>query len=382
MDTVTAAFEAAYGSAPTLLIYRAQGRVDLIGEHTDYNEGFVLPIAIGLSCYAATAPASGTRLTIRSENVGETASWDVSELATLQPRQHWTDYPIGVAQQLLRLGIEIKPANIAINSTVPTGSGLSSSAAIEVSSALAFLDGRTIEKKELALLAQRAEREFAGVPVGIMDQYVSVFGEQDHAIQIDCRSITHKAAPLPRGIAIVAVNSMVKHELGSSAYSQRVRECGEAVGAVQRAYPDVKSLRDVSSVDIERLAASMSETVHRRARHVTSENERVTEFVAVAARADLHSMGRLFLASHRSLQRDYEVSCPELDFLVETAADFSGVFGARMTGGGFGGCTVNILSPDRVPQFEQHIQEAYRRRFDIVPQVYRFSPAAGASEVA
>ena len=288
---------------------------------------------------------------------------------------------IGVAQELIRLGKTIQPLDIAIYSTVPVGSGLSSSASIEVSSALALLFGGEIDKTELAKLCRRAENDFVGVPVGIMDQYVSVFGEKDRAIKIDCRSLTHETARLPREGSIVVVNSMVKHELGDSAYKTRVRECAEAVHAIQQAFPEVRSLRDVSSRMLDTLQDSMPAPVFRRARHVVTEDERVEQFMRAASEGDLLRMGRLFLASHRSLQHDYEVSAEELDFLVDTASGFSGVFGARMTGGGFGGCTVNLIAPDRVEAFESHISEAYRRAFSKEPTIYRCQPAAGAGEV-
>jgi galactokinase len=368
------------GSAEPRL-FRAPGRVNLIGEHTDYNLGFVLPIALDLSCFIATGPAKEPVLYVYSKNIDEQRSWPLEEIASLEPQAHWTDYVVGVAQQLQGLGYDLPPLNIAIYSTVPVGSGLSSSAAIEVSSALALLQGRDIDPTELAKLAQRAEREFVGVPCGIMDQYVSVFGAEHRAIKIDCRTITHTEAALPDGVSIIAVNSMVKHELGGSAYATRVRECAEAVQLISKTYPGVASLRDVPNHVIERLEGSMPDTVYRRARHVTSENERVLRFIEAAERGEVLAMGRLFIASHRSLQRDYEVSCEELDFLVDTAAEFSGVYGARMTGAGFGGCTVNLVSPDRVEAFENYITEAYRRRYGIVPQIYRCVPAAGAGEV-
>ena len=381
-SSVIAAFEAQFGKpAVRPRIYRAPGRVNLIGEHTDYNLGFVLPIAIDLACFAAVAPNTNGLLRVYSENNRERHQWPIAELMEVRPAGTWTDYVVGVAQQLVRLGFEVQPSDLAIYGTVPVGSGLSSSASIEVSTALALLGDQSIDRLELAKLAQRAEREFVGVPCGIMDQYVSVFGEAGKAVEIDCRSLTHKAAPLPEGVEIIAVNSMVKHDLGTSAYATRVRECAEAVEVVRQAYPDVSSLRDVSSSMLERVAPAMPETVYRRACHVVSENERVERFVAAAEDGRIHEMGRLFLASHRSLQHDYEVSAEELDFLVDTASDFTGVYGSRMTGGGFGGCTVNLVSPDRVDALKQHITEAYRRRFGLEVQIYDCNPANGAAEI-
>jgi galactokinase len=374
-------FRARFPGSPEPRVFRAPGRVNLIGEHTDYNLGFVLPIALEMACFVAAAPSRDGMLRLYSKNLDDAREFEVEQIGVLQPRGDWTDYVIGVAQQLQRDGFQVAPANLAFYSTVPVGSGLSSSAALEVSSAMALLYGRAIDKTELARLCQRAEREFVGVPCGIMDQYVSIFGEDNRAIKIDCRTVTHESVTLPVDVSIVAVNSMVKHDLGESAYATRVRECAQAVAALNKAYPAVGSLRDATSEIVELMQDSMPEHVFRRARHVTTEDERVLAFTRKAEEGDLLAMGRLFLASHRSLQRDYQVSCEELDFLVDTAADFTGVCGARMTGGGFGGCTVNLVTPDRVEVFESHITEAYRRKYQIEPQIYRCVPARGASEI-
>jgi galactokinase len=378
---VAEAFREQFGDTANAAVYRAPGRVNLIGEHTDYNLGFVMPIAMEMACFVAAARSGDGMFRVYSQNMDQLAEWPAAELAKLSPRKHWSDYVVGIVQQVQRLGMPVEGMNLALYSTVPVGSGLSSSAAIEVATALAVLDGREIDRTDLARLAQRAEREFVGMPCGIMDQYVSVHGEAGKAIRIDCRSVTHEAVALPEGVAIIAVNSLVKHDLGASEYPVRVRECAEAVSAIQTAYPDVASLRDVTTEILDRVSASMAETVYRRARHVVTENERVVKFTAACAREDCFEMGRLFLASHRSLQHDYEVSCEELDFLVDTASDFSGVYGARMTGGGFGGCTVNLVSPERVEAFRTHITAAYHRQYGITPAIYDCVPAAGAARV-
>jgi len=380
-STVRQAIRDKFGAAGEVRVFRAPGRVNLIGEHTDYNLGYVLPIAMDLACFSAAAPGSGGKLRLHSVNLDDSAEYTIADIPGLKKCGHWSDYPVGVAQQLMKLGFELQPMDIAVSSTVPVGSGLSSSAALEISSALAMLFGREIDRTELAQLARRAEREFVGVPVGIMDQYVSVFGETGKAIRIDCRSLTYEAVPLPPPVSIVAVNSLVKHELGSSAYATRVKECAEAVTAIQQTFPGVESLRDVSPDMVDRTRQSMADNVFRRARHVTTENERVVAFTGVAAQGDLLAMGRLFLASHRSMQQDYEISAEEIDFLVDTASALSGVYGARMTGGGFGGCTVNLVSPNRVNAFRQHITAAYERRYNLTPVFYECIPAEGAGEI-
>ena len=374
------AFRRLFGSADGIRVFRAPGRVNLIGEHTDYNLGFVLPVALDLATYVATAPAADGQLRIYSEDRQESAAWPVAELAALSPRRHWTDYPIGVAQELIRAGSAIAPANLLVRSTVPEGSGLSSSAALEVSSALALLAGRRMAPLELARLCQRAERNFVGMPCGIMDQYISLFGEERAAICIDCRSLKHQVVRLPEGVAFVAVNTMVKHELAGSAYKERTEQCAAAVEVVRRRYPRVESLRDLTPAIFEETESSMPPTVARRARHVVTEDARVLEFVSACREGGVERMGELFEESHRSLQHDYEVSCDELDFLVDAALGLEGVYGARMTGGGFGGCTVNLLQPAAVEHFEREIPRLYSERFGIQPHIYPCRPSWGAEE--
>src|SRR3954454_19027454 len=267
-----AAFRKVFGPAPEVRVFRAPGRVNLIGEHTDYNLGFVLPVALELATTVATAPSGDGKLRICSEDRQEMREFEPSAVPTLAPAHEWTDYPIGVAQELARSGFPIAGANLLISSTVPEGSGLSSSAALEVSSALALLDGRELDKLELVKLCQRAERNYVGMPCGIMDQYISVFGRRHSAVEIDCRSLGHRLVKLPEDITFVAVNTMVKHALAGSAYRDRVRECAEAVAGIQAVYPEVQSLRDVSAGQLESVAGRLPAVPARRARHIVTEN--------------------------------------------------------------------------------------------------------------
>ncbi|MFN7996429.1 MAG: galactokinase [Bryobacteraceae bacterium] len=374
-------FRELFGSADGVRVFRAPGRVNLIGEHTDYNLGFVLPVALQMATYVATAPSSDGKLRIYSEGYKEMAEWPISYVGDLRPSRHWTDYPVGVAQELIRTGRSLAPQNMLIRSTVPEGSGLSSSAALEVSSALAFMGGEVMDPLQMALLCQRAERGFVGMPCGIMDQYISVFGREHAAVCIDCRSLKNEIVRLPDGIEFVAVNSMVKHELASSAYRDRTQECAKAVEIISERYPEVASLRDVTPEMFDAVEPLLPPVVARRARHVVSEDARVGWFDAACKAGDLQEMGRLFEASHRSLQHDYEVSCDELDFLVDAALGIRGVYGARMTGGGFGGCTVNLLQQGAVDGFTTEIRRLYHERFAIEPRVYVCRPSAGAGEV-
>ena len=375
-----AAFQRLYSSAEGLRVFRAPGRVNLIGEHTDYNLGFVLPMALDMAAYVATAPSGDGKLRIYSEDRQEMREFDAAALAHLKPAHHWTDYPIGVAQEVMRAGFAIEPANLLIRATVPDGSGLSSSAALEVSSALAFLNGRPIDPLDLAKLCQRAERNFVGMPCGIMDQYISVFGREHSAVEIDCRSLGHRLVSLPEGVEFVAVNTMVKHALAGSAYKDRVRECATAVEILKTQYPGIESLRDVTPDMFEPAAHLLPDVAMRRARHIVTEDVRVNRFVEASESGDLAAMGRLLVESHRSLQYDYEVSCEELDFLAETALAIDGVYGSRMTGGGFGGCTVTMLRAGAAGPFRERISGVYQGRYGIVPRIYDCKPSAGAGE--
>lgn len=372
------AFARVYGGDRRVRVSRGPGRVNLIGEHTDYNLGLVLPMALELACLVASAPSPDGRLRVHSENLGQSREWPLEGVPGLKPAGDWGDYVAGVARELIRAGCAVQPANLLIRSTAPVGSGLSSSAALEVATALALLGDQKMDGLELAQLCRRAENQFVGMPCGIMDQYVSVFGRANSAIKIDCRSMRHEIVGLPAGVEILAVNSMVKHELGQSAYRQRVAECAAAVEAIRGRNPRVESLRDASLAE---LTEAVPAAPRKRARHILTENARVEEFMAACRRADLGALGELLVASHRSLQQDYEVSCVELDYLVDRALGIPGVLGARMTGGGFGGCTVNLLRPEAVPEFEAKITAAYREGFGIDPQIYPCRPSEGAGEI-
>ncbi|MDP9169367.1 MAG: galactokinase, partial [Acidobacteriota bacterium] len=226
----------------------------------------------------------------------------------------------------------------------------------------------------------RAEIDFVGMPCGIMDQFVAVFGQTGAALKIDCRSLQYEAVTLPENVEIIAVNSMVKHELGDSAYRRRVEECSIAVDSISRRFPEVKSLRDATITHVEQVP--MPRIIRRRARHVVTENSRVELFVKAAARGSLDRMGELFVESHRSMQHDYEITCDEVDFLVDTAVGITGCYGARMTGGGFGGCTVNLIAPGTLDQFREEIVARYRERFAITPAVFKCLPSEGAREIS
>lgn len=379
------AFRSLYGGSPR--IYRAPGRVNLIGEHTDYNQGLVMPAAIDFSTWVAIAPRHDRRVLVRSENFSETVELDLDQPPE-RARGHWSDYPFGVAIKLEQAGRRLRGANLLVRGEVPTGSGLSSSAAFEVATGFALLEfadagaAAPFDRLELARLCQRAENEFVGMRCGLMDQFISCFGQSGHALMLDCRNLDYQLLPLPRGVKLVVCNTMVKHELAASEYNARRAECEEAVRLLAQDLPRIQSLRDVAIADLERVAGGLPEVIRKRARHVTSENARVVEAAAALQRADLPTLGRLMHESHRSLRDDYEVSCEELDLMVEIAGQAAGVFGARMTGGGFGGCTINLVASESVDSFKQVVAERYEKATGRDAQIYVCSPAQGAERVA
>jgi len=357
--------------------------VNLIGEHTDYNDGFVMPAALDFSTYVEVSPLEQHRLHIHSENFNEEVEVDLDD-QNLAARGHWSDYPIGVAVMLGRAGHRLRGASLRIRGDVPIGSGLSSSAAIEVATACALNanSGLEIDKRELALLCQRAENEFVGAHVGIMDQFVSLFGHAQKALLLDCRSLEFKLLPLPDNVRLIICNTMVKHELASSAYNERRAQCEEGVRLLSRVYPNVRALRDVSIEQLEQHRSELPEVIYRRCRHVVTENARVIEAGAALERHDLKRFGKLMAESHVSLRDDYEVSADELDLMVELAQKIDGVYGARMTGGGFGGSTVNLVQEEKADEFRARIAEEYDRATGLTPEIYVTNAANGAEEVS
>jgi len=375
------AFQSLYGSRPR--IYRAPGRVNLIGEHTDYNDGFVMPAAIDFSTSVAIDARDDRRIVIRSENFSEPVELDLDQ-PPARGRGDWSDYPFGVAVKLEGTGQRLRGANILVRGEVPIGSGLSSSAAIEVATGFALLDiaGAPIDRLDLAKVCQQAENEFVGMRCGLMDQFISCFGQTGHALMLDCRSLAHQLLPLPENVRLVVCNTMVKHELAASEYNARRAECEESVRLLARELPEVRSLRDVTIEDLERTGGELPEVIRKRSRHIVSENARVVAAAAALQREDLKTFGELMGESHRSLRDDYEVSCEELDLMVNIANQAAGVFGARMTGGGFGGCTINLVAADSVDIFKQTVASGYAQATGRVPEIYVCTPAQGAERVA
>jgi galactokinase len=373
-------FRERYGTSAR--VFRAPGRVNLIGEHTDYNDGFVMPAAIELSVWAAIAPRDDRKLVVHSENFAESAEIDLDDHDP-RPRSHWSDYVQGVAMMLDRTYPSLRGANLLISGEVSIGSGLSSSAAIEVATGFALLEnsGLPVDRVELAKLCRRAENEFVGARVGIMDQFISCCGHAGRALMLDCRSLDYRLLPIPPDVSLVICNTMLKHDLASSEYNTRRAECEEGVRLLSRRLPQVRALRDVRVEDLDRYSGDLPPTIYRRCHHVVTENVRVLDAAAALETADLKTFGRLMAESHISLKNDYEVSCPELDLMVELAGQVSGVHGARMTGGGFGGSTVNLVDKESVEGFRRSVANAYEKATGLSPQILVSAAAEGAGEV-
>jgi galactokinase len=374
-------FAKVYGRQPRW-IAAAPGRVNVIGEHTDYNDGFVLPMAIERYTVIAAAPSTGpgNRVELRSTADKNPAEIDLSRPFTPARKGTWFNYPLGVIAGFHALGVNSGPFDAFIHSTVPLGGGLSSSAALEVATAtlLEIISGKKLEPVQKALLAQKAEHDYAGMPCGIMDQFISVMGKKDHLLLLDCRSRKTELVPMTDpGVELLVTNTNVKHELTGGEYAKRRAECEEAARIL-----GLSSLRDADASMLERARSKMSDTVYRRARHVIGEIERTVHAAKGVRASNWPTVGQLMYASHASLRDDYEVSCAELDAVVDIAQAIGlkgGVFGCRMTGGGFGGCTVALVQADKVPAITERITAEYENRTKIKPTLFVSRPAGGAS---
>jgi galactokinase len=369
---------------PPRWLAAAPGRVNVIGEHTDYNDGFVLPMAIDRYTVVAAAPSSngGTTIRLRSTIGQDAVKLDLSQPVKPGPKGSWANYPAGVVAGFLARGSKPGGFDALIHSTVPTGGGLSSSAALEVSTAtlLETITGKQLDPVDKALLCQKAEHDYAGMPCGIMDQFISVMGRKDHLLLLDCRSHRPELVPMTDpSVALLITNTNVKHELTSGEYAKRRAQCEEAAKAL-----GVSSLRDATAEKLQGARGRMEEVVFRRARHVISEIERTVHAAEAIKASNWTTVGQLMYASHASLRDDYEVSCPELDAVVEIAqliGPKGGVIGCRMTGGGFGGCTVALIRADAVDAISSRVAAEYEKRTKIKPTLFVSRPAAGATVI-
>ncbi len=381
-ERITQIFQETFDSEPAFII-RAPGRVNLLGEHVDYNDGFVLPAAIDRAVWVACSPASTRHSTLVAVDLDESISFSSETIPAKtdvngKPLPHWAKYPAGVMCALNEAGYETPAINAVFTSDVPRGSGLSSSAAVEMGFGSAWQAAGKFEASAMtrARLGQRAENQYVGVNCGIMDQFASACGKRDHALYLDCRSLEWMTIPLPNDVAIVIADTAVPRSLSDSAYNERRSACEEAARLL-----GAKSLRDVSVDEFHRTKDRLPEMIARRAQHVVEEIQRTEQSVFLLQQDNVKAFGRLMNECHNSLRDLYEVSCPELDVMVNIARELDGCYGARLTGAGFGGCTVNLVAQSEADIFARVLAERYARETNKEPRVYICHADDGAGVV-
>lgn len=376
-----------FGEKPTFII-RAPGRVNLLGEHVDYNSGPVLPAAIDLAVYIALSPTTNESIQLYASDLSEEVSFSLKglyEKVDLEgnPLPEWARYPAGVAWALQGARLETRGLQAIYTSDIPIGAGLSSSAAVEIAFAVSWqtLAGWSAKRMTLAQLCQKAENEYVGVACGLMDQFASAHGVAEHALYFDTRSLAWEAVPLPRGTVLIIADSGVQRSLTSSAYNERRAACEQAVEILRQDLPNIQSLRDVSPVEFARYQHLLPRSVSMRTEHVIQEIARVHSAVTNLGEGDKETFGDLMFAGHASLRDLYEVSTPELDALVDIAGQLPGCIGARLTGAGFGGCTINLVEETESAAFIEGLQQGYRREMNRETQVYLCKASQGASQI-
>jgi galactokinase len=369
-----------FGADPA--VFLAPGRVNMIGEHTDYAGGFVMPAAIDFGTLAAISPRNDGRVVIWSENFNEQVSHQLEGL----PKNgggHWSGYPLGVVKILRDAGFKVPPFSLTLHGDVPLGAGLSSSASVEVATALAALSlaGATPAREEVAKLCQRAENVYVGASCGIMDQFIACNGAKNHALLLDCRSLEYRLAPIPPSVSLVIANTMVRHAIAGGEYGVRRAEVEEGTEILRSHRPEILLLRDATTEDLEKWGADMPDNVLRRCRHIITENLRTVAAADALAAGNMKKLGDLMAAAHASYRDDFEASCDEADAMVEAAHTLPGLIGARLTGGGFGGCTVNLVNADLAQNFAARLHDQYRSRTGIDAEIYRCHASAAAHPV-
>ena len=384
IEQLKSAYEAHYQKSATDIFF-SPGRVNLIGEHTDYNGGFVFPCALSFGTYLLIAANNENKINFCSLNIDVTYSLELDQLTKPMPDKAWANYPLGVLAQFIKRGVVIEQGyDILFWGNVPAGAGLSSSAAMEVVTAFAFneLLGTGYDRTELAKIGQKAEHEFAGVMCGIMDQFASAHGKQDHAIYLNCDTLEFDLVPVKlEGIKVVVSNTHSPHHLDSGAYNDRVRQCQLAVQQISTVRP-IKNLAELSQTDFEQVEHAITDEVaHRRARHVVGEVQRTKDAVEALQHGNIQLFGKLMTQSHISLRDDYEVTGLQLDSLAEAAWKVEGVLGSRMTGGGFGGCTVSLVRDEAIPTFIEQVGAEYTEKTGLKADFYIAEIGDGAHRV-
>ncbi|HEY3310699.1 MAG TPA: galactokinase [Anaerolineales bacterium] len=387
-ELVIEVFRERFGLAPAFMA-RAPGRVNLLGEHVDYNDGFVLPAAIDRATYVAFAAAETEKSSLVAADFNESTSFSWETLAEKKqsdgtPMPEWARYPAGVMWALARGGYAAQPVNAVFSSNVPRGSGLSSSASVELAFGVAWqkLGGWTLTPMQMALLGQKAENQYVGVNCGIMDQFASACGQVDRLLYLDCRSLDWQTVPLSQDLSIVVADTTIRRKLTSGEYNKRRAACEEAVSILRADLPGITALRDVSPAEFNRLAFKLPGLVEKRARHVVEEIERSRQAVSLLESGDFDRFGQLMNKCHASLRDLYEVSCPELDVMARVAQSLPGCYGARLTGAGFGGCTVNLVERARADGFARELSAAYEGQCGLHPEIYICRASAGAGITA
>jgi galactokinase len=378
--TLKEQFTQHFGPGGKMHVIRAPGRVNLIGEHTDYNDGFVFPMAIEPHVIMVCRSRDDGKVRLASTAFPKDKVEFSVQQKIVRSEPKWANYFRGVAAELIAAWIPLSGMDLLVHNTLPLGGGLSSSAAIEVGTAQAFLTlaGLKMDLSRLALVCQKAEHEYALMPCGIMDQTIVASGRQGFAMMLDCRDLSKHFVPIDSSeLRVVICNSMVKHELTGSEYPERRRQCDEGTRFFQKDNPQVKALRDVTIKQLEAAKGKLPDLTYRRCRHVITENTRTTEAAKFLNNRQYEEAGELMVQSHNSLRDDYEVSTAELDFLVAEAMKVKGVYGSRMTGGGFGGCTVSIVQPRFVENFTKTLEQAYEQKFKIKPTIFATTATAG-----
>ncbi len=380
IQQVTANFKARFNEEPAL--FRSPGRVNIIGEHTDYNNGFVLPAAIDKAIYIGISKRNDDVISLYSEEFHESFETKVSEVKPTD--KGWPNYILGIVDQLNKKGHTITGFNLNIDGDIPIGSGLSSSAAVECATGFALNEvfGLNLSRLDLAFIAQKAEHEFAGVRVGIMDMFASLFGKKDHVIKLDCQSLEYEYVPLVlKGFKIVLLNTNVKHSLSSSEYNTRRQQCEEGVALVKEHYPEVKTLRDVTMEMLYQYVKPKNELVYRRCKYVVEENQRLLAACEDLKNGHVEALGEKMFQTHDGLSKEYEVSCKELDFLVDAVRNNPNVLGARMMGGGFGGCTINIVKEEAIDGLIKELSGSYKEQMGLELTPYIAQTADGTSSI-
>lgn len=380
INAITKTFSEKFDGSPSL--YFAPGRINLIGEHTDYNDGFVLPAAIDKAIYFAVAKNQKSRLRLFSADYNESFEIGVDELK--KSGTQWANYLIGVMAQFQKRGLKPGGIDCVFGGDIPLGAGLSSSAALECGFAICLNEefGFGIDRSELILMAQKAEHEFAGVNCGIMDQFASTFGRDGNVVRLDCRSLNYKYFPLTNDdVEIILCDTKVKHTLASSEYNIRRQECEDGVAILQRKFPEVKSLRDVTPEMLDTVKSEMTDNIYKRCHYVVGEKIRVEEACEALENGDFITFGERMYATHEGLSKEYNVSCKELDALVDIAREDSNVLGSRMMGGGFGGCTINLIKKGHAEKFVKKVKAEYPKKTGLETEIYRVKISDGANKV-